>query len=213
MAAIVLPDIVRYSVNQRLGSRPVVNIIDMYLDDADTPLTRDEAIVDLAGNIIEQWNEHVLPLLSDDLEFQSVSWVDLDTADGSVGSITSNGTQNLPAYGGQTAQTMPGMVTARIIKNTTGGRRARRGRMYLSGIPEAYTDDPAVNTISAAARSAIQDGMDDLQSGLTATAEPLFALYKPVVVHDPADAAPSYTDLTGYSVDPVVGAQRRRSRG
>jgi hypothetical protein len=213
MAAIVLPDIVRYSIIQRLGSRPVVNILDMYLDDADLPQTRDELLLVLAEDIITAWNLRILPLLSDDLEFQEVRWVDLDTADGSVGSTSTAGEIELPAYGGQTAQTMPGMVCARIIKETTGGRRARRGRMYLSGVPEAYTDDPAVNTLSAGARANIESALEDFRDDLTTGLGPLLDIARPVVVHDPKDAPPSYTDLTGYSVDPIVGAQRRRSRG
>ena len=133
MAAIVAPGIARYSINGTLGGQPVVNVLDINISDVVNG-SRDDAVATCAGDLINQWADHVLPLVTDEYSFDSVSWVDLDSIDGSTGERSSTDGTTLPEVGGDTGACMPGGVALLVRKIGSGGRRERNGRASWMGL-------------------------------------------------------------------------------
>lgn len=211
--AIVLPNICRYAIHATYSGREVVNIVDMHVEINSGGPNRADAVHDVAGDVLNNWDDHIRAFVVPEYVAQSISWVDLDTANGSVGSRASTDDTTWPAAGGFTAPPMPGMVAMRVIKQTTGGRLARKGRMYLAGIDEGATADSAPNHIKAATVTAWNTRMADFLSGIKDSGINAVVDRKPVVIHTPKAAAPSWTEVTGYTVDPLLGTQRRRTRG
>lgn len=211
--AIVLPNICRYAIHASYVGREVVNIVDMHVQSTSGGPNRADAVHDVAGDILNNWDDHIRAFVVPEYVAQSISWVDLDSATGSVGSRASTTDTTWPAAGGFDAPPMPGMVAMRVIKQTTGGRLARKGRMYLAGIDEGATADEAPNYIKSATVAAWNTRMASFLSGIEDAGVANVVERFPVVIHTPASAAPSWTPVTGYTVDPLLGTQRRRTRG
>lgn len=213
MAGIVIGGAVRYAVHQVLAGRPVVNIVDMHLDIVASFQQRASEIETLAGDLLNNWSDHVLALQCDKISATEITWVDLNSENGSVGSRSSTDANTWPMVGQQPSSVpFPGMVACRVIKHTSGGRKERKGRMYLAGFDEGKTGEdanrllPAVITDVNREMGEFLDGMSDDILGTTSE-------HYPVVLHTPKEGDPSATRITGYSCDPLLGTQRRRTRG
>lgn len=211
--ALIINGVCRYAVHQSYAGRAVVNIIDMRVDTTGSPVSREDALESVAGDIINNWDDHIRPSQINDLVCESVSWVDLDSANGSVGQRSSTSATTWPTAGGtESPIPFPGMVAMRILKNTTGGRQARKGRMYLCGFDEGKSGDNPNQWLPAFV-SVMNTSMSSFLSGIRDTGAMLDVERFPVVVHTPKGATPTATEVTSYSVDPVMGTQRRRTRG
>lgn len=167
MAPIVAPKVCRYTVNQTLGGQPVVNVLDMVLDEGAEPQSREEQLFEVAGDILNNWTDHILAFQCDDLEAVSVSWLDLSSLAGSRGERTSTSTNTWPENGGNVTQAvMPAVVAARIDKSTSGGRGTKGGRMYLAGMPEARTPEGSALSWDSATVDLINDYLSDFLDGI-----------------------------------------------
>lgn len=208
--ALVVPGITRFAVNATLATRPVVNIIDLQIDTTGTALSRAEANEAAAGNIINAWKEHVLPLVSDQYVFQSVSWVDLDSATGDTGARTSTSTTTLPDPGNVIETPVPSNTSILVTKSASTGRGQRNGRMYVAGAPDASVQTNNLQPLATwqAAFSALLTEVND---------EPL----TPVnfdrtwsVVHTvgPNPTTGTFTPVQSLAVQQRVATQRRRLR-
>lgn len=208
----VVPNVVRYAVHQQLGGRAVVNIVDMDVRINGVGPSREDAVHDVAGDLLNNWTDHILAYQCQHISALSISWVDLDSVNGSVGSRNSTDDNTWPDNGGTSSPIpFPGMVAMRVIKNTTGGRQARKGRMYLAGFDEGKSGTQPNQWLPA-----VVSDMNTRLAGFLSGIEDAGALNVverfPVVIHAPAGGTPNATRVTGYSVDPVMGTQRRRTR-
>lgn len=212
MAPIVAPLVARFSVNQQLAGQQVVNVIDMQITNISPFETREDALFSKAGDILNNWSDHILAFQCDDIQALSVSWLDIDSLDGSRGERSSTDDHSWPMQGGNVSQgIMPGMVAARVDKATAGGRGTKAGRMYLAAMPEARTDDGSALSWSAGTVTTINEYLDDFLNGINGTegAGPLDEGYM-VVVHTRDGEWTDSTPVTALTLNPLVSTQVRR---
>lgn len=225
--ALVVPDICRFVVNQSLEGREVVNILDMKIDTTGSVTSREDAIVDQAQVILQEWHDEIRPMVIDDLQLLSVSWVDLDEDDGSTGTTTDgSGAAEWPSEGTSLGLPMPANVAVLVHKNATVSRRSRNGRMYLCGWSEGINDAANGNAVTPAELDTINGNLDDFLTNINQTGGGLGADYASalVVVHTLSSVNPDpppkllieangYDDVESLTADPVFATIRRRLRG
>lgn len=215
MAAIVAPGIARYSINGTLDGQPVVNILDLNISDIESG-SREECVAWAAGDVLNQWADHVLPLVTSEYRFDSVSWVDLDSIDGSTGERSSTDGTTLPQPGGDAGACMPGGVSLLVRKIGSGGRRERNGRFYIAGISEGVTALGEVNTVNAGFVTIANAAFEALRSGLEgAESSPGFGVNytsSPNIVHTVNGVYVGKSRITSMQVDDRLATQRRRQR-
>src|SRR5437773_2485583 len=105
MAHLVVGGVCRFTLDMTYGDRPAHTVLDMHIYDRDVVTSRHDAILDQAGVLNTQWGADVGEHLTPHLTLDSVSWVDLDTDDGKVGSIdgTTAGTDDTTCFPGNVA--------------------------------------------------------------------------------------------------------------
>lgn len=207
----MIPGVCRFAVNQRIAGQQVVNIVDMQIDTTGSEVSRADAVFEVAGDILNNWTDHILTLQVDELQAESVSWLDLDSLSGSVGERTSTSAEVWPQGGTQTTQAvLPSLVALRIDKNTEGGRGTKKGRMYLSGMNEGATDAGVALSWSSGFLPAAQAGVDAFLAGINDQdigGVPLAVQRQMVVVHATAG---TYSEVRSLSVNPLISTQVRR---
>lgn len=215
MAPIVANGVARYTVNGTFAGRPVANIIDMDIETTGSVVDRAAAVAAQAGIVINEWCDHVLPLVVDDYVFTSVSWVDLDSLNGSTGERTSTDQETLPQAGSSTGAPLPGNVAARVNKATVAQRGQRQGRMYLVGVPESVTPSGEPNSIDAATAESWSDSLNSMLGNLNQSEGDIGTEYtsEMVVVHTSEGEYESQSVVQSLTVERLLGSQRRRLRG
>jgi len=211
MAPLVVPGVCRFSVHQSLGGQAVVNIVDMQVDTTGSEVGRADALFEVAGDILNNWDDHLLSLAVNELVAEEVRWLDLDSLTGPTGSRSSTDANVWPKEGGDiTASVMPGMVAMRVDKRTTGGRGTKQGRMYLAGLNEVQTAsgvalswEPATVSGYNAALASFLSGINDQDIG----GVPLAVQRQMVVVHG---STSTYSDVESLQVNPLISTQVRR---
>lgn len=208
MAPIVAGGIIRFSVVAELLGQTCINIVDVDLD-TDVGTTRSEEAFSIAGDIINNWDDHVMGNLVSDYTALRVDWVDLDSLNGSVGSRSVTSDTTWPAAGRATGNAMPGHTYARIRKNIQGGgRQSRRGVLRLSGLPESYVSG---NNILTENVTGLNAAFEQFKDGINGS--PSSSVRNLAVVHVPASGPVSSSHISTYSCDSVVGTIRRRMPG
>lgn len=202
---LTVPQVAVFTLHHQVGAsvQTVDNVQAWRLDFTDSG-DRDAAIPAIAGMIGNAWADDVLPLLGNQLELQSVNYVDLNTEEGVAGT-----TVLTPTEGGEGVDQLPPNVCVLLHKVCNTSRGIRNGRMYVSGIREDYVDDSgtvtggfqdelagAVKLAWLAASGAIELAYDMASSS-------------PCVVHAAAQTSSDMYDVVG---DTRVATQRRRVR-
>lgn len=214
MAQIIAPGVCRYTINGLFVGRPVANIIDMQIDTTASVVSRADAVEAQAGILINEWSDHILPLVSNDYQANSVSWVDLNSSSGSVGARSTTSQETWPQTGAGAGATMPGNVALRVNKNIVASRGQRQGRMYLAGAGEGDNTDANPNAVAGAAQTAINDALESFLGNINQSdADPDAYVSRMVVIHTLDGEFTNYSEVNGLVVDPVLGSQRRRLRG
>lgn len=210
---LVVGGICRYTLNGEVSDRPWANILDMHIASSGDPgYSRESAIFDTAGNIINSWAEHMAPLLGKGTFLESVSWVDLDTADGSTGSRVSTSEHNLPIEGGGATLLSPGSVAILVTKQVSSSRGRRNGRMYVAGVVDGLTNG---NTVEPTVIPTWQNAMDAYLAELNDVSFESSYTRDLSVVHT-TGAAPTtgtYSHVDSLVVSNRPATQRRRLRG
>lgn len=211
MAPIVVPGVCRYSVHQRLGGQNVVNIIDMQIDTTGSNVSREDAIHGVAGDIINNWSDHILVEQRADLVAEEVRWLDLNSLTGSTGARNSTDGETWPKAGSLTGSAvMPAIVSLRVDKSTTGGRGTKRGRMYIAGVTEDATDAGVSQTWRQGVIDVWNDNLAEFLSGINDQdigGLPLDVQRQMVVVHSVTE---TYSDVESLTVNPNIASQVRR---
>lgn len=221
--AFVVPQVVRFSVNQQLGGRNIANVLDYLIEDPAIPLDRATTCELQASAIIDAWVDHIMGFQVNNLSAVNVSWVDLDDANGSTGVTTGSGAQTFPDVGVSTADPFPAQVAVLIHKNTVGSSRGqRRGRMYLAGMTEAANTADSASAVDGGLISGMNGALAAFLTDTTGTVA-TFPVQM-VVTHiltratseDPnklgAPLTGNSTEVATLTVDPVFATQRRRLR-
>lgn len=209
MAPLVVPGICRFAMYGTIG-RPWVNILDIHID-VDVGESREEAIVDQAEIINQQWPTKVQAVLSPAWSYQGVRWLDLHSLEGGSGSTSeTSGTLVLPVIGLQAGQgSTPG--SSILIKKRAGATRGtRHGRMFLCGVSEANTEQMTFSAVST-----LNTGLANALTAINQSSAPLsVGSYNSeiVVVHTPKNVPPSYSKVTALEAQSLLATQRRRLR-
>lgn len=215
---IVAPDVVRYSINGTYLNRPAVNVLDMVVQSQDgTDEPRDEIIPSVAGRLINQWVDNVMTRFNSSYSFQSVSWVDLNSATGQVGSRTTTDEYSLPRAAPGAGQPLTAALAMLVEKVTQRQRGSRPGRWFLPAFTEG---DIEGNIWIGSTLSATNDALSNFLAEMTETAIGSEQYYFPTVVHTRNAGTPqnpnivyvNNTQITDLQAVGRVSTQRRRNR-
>nr|CRY96610.1 hypothetical protein [uncultured prokaryote] len=214
--ALVLDDICRYTMNHEFLGRPAISILDMHIIHTGD-VSRATACYNVAGDLLNNWTDHMMGIMSIDVSFESVSWVDLDSLDGSTGSRSTTDDNTLPEAGGATGEPISASVALLVHKQATATRGQRQGRWFIPGATEQNVDG---NIITSSFVTAVNGNLGDFLDGVS-DENPLEAVEKyPVVLHTenqgtpeaPVIVATGASRIEALTVDPRVASQRRRNR-
>lgn len=224
----VVPLAVQYTVHGLSAGRPIANVLAYKVDTTGSSLARAGAIQTHCEIILNHWHTDILPTLCAAYSAQSVSWVDLDSASGSVGSVSTTLAHTWPSAGTVLDSTMPGNVAVLIRKNVGSARGSRKGRMFLPAVSESYTQNPNINTLYSAYITSITAAINAFFTGTQFTG-PAGTSYSasmgvthvltrgaPPAGAKPGTLGPPLTgelhNVIGLSLDPTLATQRRRLR-
>lgn len=206
---LIVPNVARYTVEGTYLDAPVANVIDMFIPDGWAGYTRDDAVELVGRNVLTGWYDEILPVMKGQYIATEVSWVDLNTADGSTGTVVigNRAEVTLPYPGAIGGEPYTAAVATLVTKNTVARRGERQGRMFLCPPGES---DIVGNTIGSdylnALNSALSDFVEYLYAGTDNTTYP-------VVVHQAAGGTfGTSTPVTGMTARARVSTQRRRNR-
>lgn len=219
MAKIVAPGVCRYTVHGTTVDRPWAVILDMDIETTGSNDSRDLTIFNVAGDIINNWVEYLLPLQDSSGSLTGVSWVDLDSINGITGSRSNTSEYTLPLPGGSSGGLDSSATAVLVRKELAGaGRGSRPGRMYFPGPSgSAYEDNVLGPSSLATWQTAFDTFFDNItdDGGLLDYALDLCVVHTPGIDgYGPGDTYnATSTHVVAMSVQPRVATQRRRLRG
>lgn len=209
---ITVPDVCRFSIVGTLDGQECINTLDCLITpDLPLPGPRDPELFAVAGDILDNWTDHILPLLQPEYVAQEVRWVDLDSPSGTTGSRTSTSAETWPQPGTQSGFCMPNMVAIRVRKGITGRRDVRAGSLFVGGVSEGYTLDGTPNILDPAAVSALNEAFEDFKDGVQGIVANYTRQF--VVVHTRDGEYNGISHLTQFQVQRQLGTMRRRMPG
>lgn len=218
----IVPGVCRYTINGRNQGRAIANVLDYRIDTTGSPTSRPDAIEALAGVLINEWCDSILPRLTNEYQFLSVSWVDLDEEDGSTGARTVTSQETLPQFGTLATPSLVSNVALLVEKNIPRQRGRRNGRMFINGLDEDATAPDTPNTLPGtqvtAWNAALAAFLGDTQQNVPYTADMVVThilTYDPPLTPGgrPRPATGDHAIVSSLTVDPVLATQRRRLRG
>lgn len=207
---LVFDGVVRYSVIGNLFGEDCVNILDV---DISTGFgeTREDACSDVAGDILNNWTDHILPRLSAGYEAREVRWVDLNSLDGSTGSRSSTDVETWPMTGSVAENTLPNNVYVKVVKAVQAKTRTERnGTLRLGGIPESATVGSNGNTLNTTYLTGISDAFEDFKDGINGGTDNEVNL---CVLHTVDGVATAKSTISRFNPASTVGTLRRRMPG
>lgn len=210
----IMSNIVRTALLGRWSNgRPVVNILDMWVrqnpESVELPWTsndRADHILAVAKDIADNWVEHLIPNLTSAYTFEGVSWMDLNSLNGSTGQTAPTGG---PAVGALGADSQPPQATLLVTKVEGGRTRGTRpGRWYLSAVRDSDIDNNGI--VRPEWRTQVNDALEQFRQGIEdqGIADDVWSV--PVVVHE---AAATAGEITTFEVSQKMGKQGRRYDG
>lgn len=215
---LIAPNVTRFTSNGSYLGRPTANVLDVAITGTGDATSRALAIRDYASRIAACWEFDWLPLLSEQFACTSISWVDLDSVNGSTGSTTTvfPGVGNLPQSGALPGQGYSANTAVLVDKDCIAGRGQRGGRWFFAGVTETYVSG---NDLDTTFTVPFQDAMGEAFDRLVVEAPAEYQAV-PVVVHTTTDrtsipAEVTYTgqsEIIGFTVQGRVASQRRRNR-
>lgn len=216
---IIAGTIVRFMMRADINGRACDNMVDVSLDEVGEG--RATAVASITGPVTHAWQANVIPALGSWYRFHVASWIDLDSLEGLTGDTGPQSGD--PVLGGTGGAQHPPNTAALIHKNVDRRRNTRSGRMYLSPLTEADTDDGG--TLAGSTITRLQTAMDHFKLALEDIAIGAGSTTTWRVVHvighgPPAPGFPQgvpnewdSSDVNTTTVDAIAATQRRRLRG
>lgn len=213
MALVYSSNVIEIAVVHDYASKVAVNVWHMYHDQEIGDIGQENVVEDFRNN----WQDHIMPELNEDVEIIRFDWRSLDEVDQGGGTVLPD--PGKPLVGGVVGQGSPPQVAWLVHKNTSNRPRGRRdGRAYLPGVNEAEVFSggglaPAKVTTFDAALVDFYNGISDTSANWAGDSYPV------VLETTPASRAPGTTPVvidsrrvTSLSLDSVVATQRERNR-
>lgn len=210
---LIEPDVCRFVVVGEYADQECLNIVDVEIIEVGGAVdSRADRCFKVAGDILNNWTDHLLPALSAQYGAFEVRWVDLDSASGTVGSRSSTSEETWPMLGLVSGASLPSNVYVKAFKNLQGrSRQQRRGIMRLGGIPEAFTLPSAPNTLTADAVTGYTDALEQFKDGINGLNDGWQTNI--CVVHTIDGVADGHSIVSTYQPSATVGTIRRRMPG
>lgn len=209
---LIVNGVARFSIIGSLFGQDCVNVFDVRLTTT-APTSREDACFDTAGDILNNWSDHILPRVSAGYEAREVRWVDLNSEGGSTGSRSSTSDTTWPENGAVEENTLPNNVYVKVRKVLEGKtRQQRNGTTRLGGIPESATVGADGNVLNTTYITALNDAFEDFKDGIN-DGTPLGTSSELVMVHTVDGEADGYSVISSFAVTSVVGTLRRRMPG
>ncbi len=212
---LIVPGIVRFTVHQSMFSRQIANILDYKISDQDVTFGRPEAALDQAKIIAKEWKLRFLVGQSSSLKLEKISWVDLNSLDGSTGEFQGDADIPLNVVGGLTGDALTPSTAVLFTKIAAGGRGTKSGRMYLAGLSEAMNLSGNSRFMNATLRNDLQAAAALFLSNTNQEAGVAGVSYDSDmhVVHQ-RPAVPAFSSVvTAIIPQDLLATQRRRLRG
>ena len=213
MPPLVVPGIARYAIEQKMSERVIINIMDILVSPA-AGSSRDLAVPEVGRRLLQAWTDNVRPLQTNSMLNESVSFVDLNSLNGVVGSVTTGtGTAVWPLLGAKGVQALPTNSVAFIVKNTVAARGSKAGRLFLSGLPETDSSDNP-NVLTPAATTALTNAFTALRTAINTYASAQVVSAVVAVVHTSAltPGQGTFTTVGSFSAESGLSTQSRRIR-
>lgn len=213
--ALIAPGVCRYSIIGTVDGQDVINVFDYLVDTTGDVNDRPGAINGIAGDIINNWTDHILPGLSASYSALEVRWVDLDDADGTTGSRSSTSNETWPQPGLVSGAVLPNNTCALVVKRLEGkNRQQRNGLTRLGGIPEAFTVPGSGNFLTSDAVTGYTDSLNEFLSGTNDAEGPEIGAQRQMcVVHTVEQVYSGVSGVLDFSCKSNVGTIRRRMPG
>lgn len=209
---LVVPGICRFTLHGTMGGHQWANIFDMHIESGGIG-TRDNNVKDQAKIFLNEYIDHISPLVSSVSILEGCRWVDLDTAGGTTGdAVVATSPRGMPNAGDLSGDALPASVALLSRKVVQAGRGKRKGRSYWIGCTEANSGG---NGPATAHVTAWTTGLGDFLSGVSQSGATSFGGYDShmVVTHVSGSGAVSHDDVTVLQPQTVWATQRRRIRG
>lgn len=153
-----------------------------------------------AQDVLDNWQDHIVPLMLNNYQLDSISYVDLNSADGITGTIPYDPAK--PHNGPDDAGGPPPHTCRLIHKNCDARRGGRNGRLYIGPCGNSQIDEDG--TVSTAMRALVDTNFAAFLAGTSDAAGYI------AVLHTGAGAPPSSSKVLSYNCDAKVAVQRRR---
>lgn len=211
---IIEPLVARFVVVGALNGQDCMNVLDAEINTLDSAKPRDEACYDLAGDLLNNWTDHVLNIVSVNYVAREVRWVDLNSETGSTGARSSTSAESWPQAGTTTGSMTPNNTCAVMKKNLQGaGRTTRSGAVRVGGIPETATLPDGV-TLTNDYIGWLNDGFEQIKDGINGVHPGPTAWESNLCqVHTRNGVATGHSIISTFSCHSTVGTQRRRMPG
>ncbi len=128
MAHVPVPGVIEFVVKHKMGDNVMFNVLHAGANDFPDTIP----VIDYAASMLAAWTNRIMPKLSNMVQLTEVTAKDIGVEEGDQAVL-----QAINVFGGKAAEPDPAQIAALAQKITALGGRARRGRLYLSGIPEA----------------------------------------------------------------------------
>lgn len=213
MAPIVAPGIVRFTVVGRLQGEDCMNVFDVHLDMGGGGGGREPGCFTTAGDILNNWSDHIVPNLVSQYSAIEVRWVDLNSATGSTGSRSSTSDTTWPENGGYSGVTpASNNVYYKVRKNLSGGnRQSRRGVCRLGGVAENATLDTDGNRLKANIVADLNAAFEQFKDGVNG--DDGVKITNLTVIHTVNRQYVGEDHISTFQVLDTVGTIRRRMPG
>lgn len=182
------------TINGSTADGPYANVLHVDASSSD-PFTAALAVLD-------QYVDHILPVLCSSVRVRSASFIDLSSSSGQTGEVVPTAT-GTALIGGVTTEALPPQVAYLARLGGVSDRGVRNGRMYLPGVRKDEVDDRG--DVSGTVVTTVQTAVTAFISGVLAAAGgPL------LIVHNPSGGTVTTTEVLGSVVETPTATQRRR---
>ena len=209
MAIIFSEGVVEIAVQHLISGRTSVNVWHLRTDPFDST---DPA--SMALDFMNNWQDHIIPVLTDNVTLQGAAWRSLDRSTGISGFQLPDGDK--PDVGEQTGTPLPPSCAFLIRKQIDArGRGQRNGRAYIAGCQEASVSGDG--TVTGDIIGIWADALDDFYSGVTTSGfsdQEIVTLVIPKAAREPGDEEFDVDSnvVSRLELDPKIGTQRKRLR-
>jgi hypothetical protein len=157
MAFIPVPNTVACRLFHEFLGQPITNTL--YVNYNSQPDFTD--LTTLASLLATQWAQKIMPQLSNQVQFRSISLRDLTTASGAVYDYSG---PPLPIFGGVAGPPLPSSVAIVLSLRTGLAGRSFRGRLFLGGFSETQSDG---NYMFGNLPNVLRDALVDIVDAIT----------------------------------------------